>query len=277
MIPCFVINLAHAVKRRAHMEEQLQAQGIQAEFIDAVNGRQMSETERQSHLNSEKMKDIGWKLSPAEIGCALSHLKVYKLMVERQLPYAIILEDDIELAGDFAALFQADTFKQIEQGVPAHEPHVVQLSYVRRAYRYGFTDVAGTRYMRVRSFSAASSAYAYLLTLNAASKLLTENYPAWAPADNWLYGAKNSWFTMHTITPNPVWLSVLNEDSNIGMDRSLNPRAKRKGVLGLIRRLYIEVIIKTLFVEPLPKQENHIVIEAKSITSNARKTHKRLI
>ena len=97
MIPCFVINLVHAVKRRAHMEEQLQAQGIQAEFIDAVNGRQMSETERQSHLNSEKMKDIGWKLSPAEIGCALSHLKVYKLMVERQLPYAIILEDDIEL------------------------------------------------------------------------------------------------------------------------------------------------------------------------------------
>lgn len=82
---------------------------------------------------------------------------------------------------------------------------------------------------------------------------------------------------MHTITPNPVWLSVLNEDSNIGMDRSLNPRAKRKGILGLIRRLYIEVIIKTLFVEPLPKQESHTILSAKSITSNARKTHKRLI
>ena len=196
MIPCFVINLAHAVERRTHMEEQLHVQGIEAEFIDAVNGRRMSEAERQSHLNSEKMRVIGWKLSPAEIGCALSHLKVYKLMVKRQLPYAIILEDDIELVGDFAHLFQADAFKQIEQGIPAHEPHVVQLSYVRRAYRYGFTDVAGTRYMRVRSFSAASSAFAYLLTLSAARKLLTENYPVWAPADNWLYGAKNGWFTI---------------------------------------------------------------------------------
>lgn len=278
MIHCFVINLAHAVERRAHMEEQLQAQGIQAEFLDAVNGRQMSEVERQSHLNDKKMKEIGWKLSPAEIGCALSHLKVYELMVERQLPYAIILEDDIELAGDFAALFQADTFKQIEQGVPAHEPHVVQLSYVRRAYRYGFTDVAGTRYMRVRSYSATWSTAAYIITLPAAKKLLEERYPIWAPADNWNYSAKKlGWFTLHAMRPNPVWESNQSVDSAIGLERSDNPHPRRKGVLGLVNRLYIEGIIKTMFVEPLPRQESHTIIDAKSITSNARKTHKRLI
>lgn len=278
MIPCFVINLAHAVERRAHMEQQLQMQGIQAEFIDAVNGRQMNEAERQSHLNSEKMREIGWKLSPAEIGCALSHLKVYELMVERQLPYAIILEDDIELAGDFAALFQDETFKQIEQDIPAHEPHSVQLNYVRRAYRYGFTDIVGTRYMRVRSYSATWSTAAYIITLPAAKKLLEERYPIWAPADDWNYSARElGWFTMHAISPNPVWESKQSTDSAIGDDRSDNPHPKRKGLWGLIQRLFIEGVVKTMFVEPLPRQENHIVIEAKSITSNARKTHKRLI
>lgn len=278
MIPCFVINLAHAVERRAHMEEQLHAQGIGAEFIDAVNGRQMNETERQSHLDLNKMRTIGWQLSAAEIGCALSHLKVYELMVERQLPYAIILEDDIELASDFVTLFQSDAFQQIEQGIPAHEPHVVQLNYVRRAYRYGFTDISGTRYMRVRSYSATWSTAAYIISLSAAKKLLEERYPIWAPADDWNFSAwKLGWFTMHAMSPNAVWESKQSLDSAIGDERSDNPHPKRKGLLGLLQRLFIEGIVKTMFVEPLPRQENHIIIDAKSITSNARKTHKRLI
>ena len=32
---------------------------------------------------------------PGAIGCALSHLKIYKHVVDNNIPYALILEDDV--------------------------------------------------------------------------------------------------------------------------------------------------------------------------------------
>lgn len=277
MISCFVINLAHAVERRENMQRQLQALNIQAEFIQAVDGRQMSVDERQQHLNSAKMREIGWRLSPAEIGCSLSHLEIYRIMVERKIPYAVILEDDVELADDFYTLFAPEVEEQLRQDLPAEKAHVVQLNYVRRAYRAGYSVISSTRYMRVRSYSPSWSAAAYLLTLAAAKKLLQERYPVWAPADDWNYSAKQGWFTLHAMTPNPVWASRQSVDSTIGQERSPNPYPKRQGILGLCKRLFIEGIVKTLYVKPLDKQERGTIIDAKTITSNAKKKHKRLI
>ena len=277
MIPCFVINLAHAVERREHMEQQLQAQNIQAEFIQAVNGREMTDADRQRHVDTHKMQQVGWKLSSAEIGCALSHLHIYRLIVDRNLPYAVILEDDVELAHDFRELLEDNISQQLGQGIPANESHVVQLSYVRRAYRGGFTNIKNTRYKRVRSFSAGWSCAAYLVTNAAARKLLDVLYPVWSPADDWNYYRKLGWVQTHAITPNVVWESIQSSNSAICQERSANPHPKRKGIVGLINRLYIEGIVKTMLVEPLPRQENHTIIGAKSITSNARKKHKRLI
>ncbi len=44
----FIVNLKKSVERRQKMEAQLQALGLEAEFIEAVDGRLMSEEERKS-------------------------------------------------------------------------------------------------------------------------------------------------------------------------------------------------------------------------------------
>lgn len=90
-IPCFVISLAGSPRREV-IAKALEGAGITFSFFDAVDGRAMSAERR-----SEVYDGIGRKnrhLSPGEIGCALSHLTLYRRMVAENIPEALILEDD---------------------------------------------------------------------------------------------------------------------------------------------------------------------------------------
>jgi glycosyl transferase family 25 len=46
VVPVFVINLARDAERRAHMAEVLDAVGLAAEFVPAVDGRALNEADR---------------------------------------------------------------------------------------------------------------------------------------------------------------------------------------------------------------------------------------
>ena len=46
-------------------------------------------------------------MSAGEVGCYASHLVVAQQIVARGLPYAVVLEDDVELAPDFKAIIRA--------------------------------------------------------------------------------------------------------------------------------------------------------------------------
>ena len=83
----FVISLKHQVQKRAFMQEQLERFGIDFEFFDAVNGRELSDEDKAlcefsdsailTCSGNHRVK-IECALSPGEIGCALSHLKIYQ-------------------------------------------------------------------------------------------------------------------------------------------------------------------------------------------------------
>lgn len=270
MIPCFVINLAQAVERRKEIDRQLQEQGIQAEFIEAVDGRRLSEEALHTRVNYAKMQEVGWKLSPGEIGCALSHIKVLQTMIERNIPYAVVLEDDMTLAKDFSEILSPESFNQLKQDIPSDESHMVQLSYVRRAYFFGSRVLQRTRYKQVKSYSATCSTMGYILTLGAARKLYEERYPVWAPSDDWSYNAKLGWIQLHAISPNIIWASAQASDSAIGSGRSANPHRKPSGIASFINRLFTEIIIKGLFTRALPKQQDGKVFLANAANSDRR-------
>jgi glycosyl transferase family 25 len=92
----FVINLDSAADRLAYMSEQL---GSAFERIRAVNG-----TAVPAHLAG----NFGPKnLLPGEIGCYASHMLAAETVLARNLPYAVVLEDDVELADDFMSSVEA--------------------------------------------------------------------------------------------------------------------------------------------------------------------------
>ena len=104
--PIWVINLQRSPHRRAYMQKQLESRGLTFEFVDAVDGRLLTAEQRGLYSQSEAMAYYGRELSDAEIGCALSHARVYERMVERGLPELLVLEDDVELGDEFWLLVQ---------------------------------------------------------------------------------------------------------------------------------------------------------------------------
>lgn len=92
----FVINLERDGRRREWMHRQIEAAQLSAEFIKAVEGA--------------KPPARFWPLLPpaglltaAEIGCYCSHLDIYHRIIDSNIEYALILEDDLEISGNFGA------------------------------------------------------------------------------------------------------------------------------------------------------------------------------
>ncbi len=86
-IPIYVINLEARKDRRANMETSLQTDRVI--YIKAVHGAEVEDIVHKKLHNN--------KLTKGEAGCALSHLKIYHEIVSKDIPYAIVFEDDIHI------------------------------------------------------------------------------------------------------------------------------------------------------------------------------------
>lgn len=84
-IPCFVISLKGS-PRRSVIAAALNKLGISFQFFDAIDGRALP-PDVLAYIHESS-------LSPPEIGCALSHMAIYKRMVSLDIDRAVILEDD---------------------------------------------------------------------------------------------------------------------------------------------------------------------------------------
>jgi glycosyl transferase family 25 len=87
----FIISLKDS-PRRKFIGPAMERLGISFEFFEAVDGRRMSQAELAAAYDGSGRKIR--QLSPGEIGCALSHMSIYRKMVADNIPAAIVLEDD---------------------------------------------------------------------------------------------------------------------------------------------------------------------------------------
>jgi glycosyl transferase family 25 len=94
-LPIFVINLDGSTERLAKVESELSKHKLSFERISAVDGRLMSQAQLHEHYCKQKnISDYYKVLTAGEVGCYLSHRKAWQHIIERNLPSAIILEDD---------------------------------------------------------------------------------------------------------------------------------------------------------------------------------------
>lgn len=104
----YVINLKHAADRWEHVRVNLEALRIPYERIEGVYGRELSlpiedYNERAYHVLNGKVTN------PGEVGCYFSHIRALETFLESDLPYALILEDDVTLPPGIADLLDAAT------------------------------------------------------------------------------------------------------------------------------------------------------------------------
>lgn len=95
----FVISLKeNNEKRKNHIRDEFSKQNIPFEFFDAITPTQNND------ILSEHNLSISHPLTQNEIACSLSHFMIWKQIIDEDIPYAAIFEDDIYL-GNNANLF----------------------------------------------------------------------------------------------------------------------------------------------------------------------------
>lgn len=96
MLHIYIISLKQDMQKRRVISNTLECFGLSFDFIDAIHGKELSN----NILNFAKINSRGnilrrgFSATPNEIGCTLSHLKAYKEVVDSNLNWAYILEDD---------------------------------------------------------------------------------------------------------------------------------------------------------------------------------------
>lgn len=110
-IPVFVINMEHKTDRWDHVTEQLKMQGIDIHDKESKRGAQKWIATNGNASTNEELQAIGIseKLiakNRGAAGCAASHVRLWRHIVEQGLGWSLVLEDDIVFHPDFARLFE---------------------------------------------------------------------------------------------------------------------------------------------------------------------------
>ncbi|MCK7608046.1 glycosyltransferase family 25 protein [Acinetobacter portensis] len=87
-----VISLKTAIDRRKHIKEQFESKNIAFQFFDALTpdlARPLAEKMKLNISNED--------LSPGELACFMSHISIWQKIVDENIPYLAIFEDDIFL------------------------------------------------------------------------------------------------------------------------------------------------------------------------------------
>lgn len=185
----FIVNLKKSIEKRTQLESQFQKLSIDNyQFIEAVYGADLTEEEIRGYVYDYP----NCFLTPGEIGCALSHIQIYKMMVEEEIPYALVLEDDVTLPDDFADFLQA-----IKPSIEKPYAKIITLaeankiSLLRRFFRY--KDFG--EYTAVTAFCT----YAYLVNIAAARNLSENLLPVKYEADMLIHFRENGWLKQFNV------------------------------------------------------------------------------
>ncbi len=108
-IPIFVINLERSADRMRDIAQRLDALGLSYERFPACDGRKVErEFIARNYPSFLESYDEGSENLPG-IGCSVSHIGASKLILERGLDAACIMEDDAEFDDDFPRFVDTGT------------------------------------------------------------------------------------------------------------------------------------------------------------------------
>lgn len=185
----FVVNLKKSVEKRQKLEAQFQKLGIHNyEFIEAVYGADLSEED----LATKVYDYENCALTPGEIGCSLSHIYIYQEMVDRNIPYALVIEDDVTLPEDLIEFLN-------------HAKDTIDVPYSKLITLGEANKISLLRehsqYKDYREYTAVTAfcTYAYLVNLEAAKSLSQQLLPVKYEADMLIHFRENGWLKQFNV------------------------------------------------------------------------------
>ena len=178
----YIINLKQSTERRKSILIQLEKQNINNfKFIDAVDGKKISKNDLASFVfeNEKKYNSWGQKLTLSQIGCALSHIKIYKDFIKSKKSYALILEDDAVFLENFTIDLQNFIIKNFK-----FKKQILLLSELKEFLKKPIDSIENYQIVEVTN---AFFTHAYVINKEAAKSIIKFNFPVKTVADNFVY------------------------------------------------------------------------------------------
>ena len=175
MIPVYVISLWDCAERRKSISKKLNDLSIEFNFFDGVDGRNGLAPEFEEQIDKGALFHRR-HLTDTEFACALSHLNVYRKIVEQNHPYALVLEDDAIPVPELITYLNGEYYKDAD---------LTQLHYSRTyVQRKGRKDLFGDykSFERITTVKALA-ATGYVISNSAAQHFLDNALPIRSPAD----------------------------------------------------------------------------------------------
>lgn len=246
---CYIINLPQDKDKKRHILKVVKRNGIKPVFISAIYGYDLKDSDISNIYSEERTQgNIGRSLTKGEIGCALSHLSVYKSMVANDVPLALILEDDIDFDCSYEQLcslvqkFPSDW----ECVLVGHHSRISRSEEGIASFR-GRIRVS-KHHSIVRFVDRPAGGYAYFISQKGAEKWLREFEVITAPTDYW----ESRKINLYGISPAIVKISSDYEfGSMLDIERqnqSINMVKTKKNRSIFIKILALSGFIKVYFL-----------------------------
>ncbi len=190
----FVINLERAADRRVVILQHLQSLGLEAEILPAVVGALLDPADLPPGTDP--------RLSPGEIGCYLSHVRFWEVVVERQLDHAIFLEDDVLCSPTMMGVAE----ETVALGLPLD---AVRLSALKPIRGQTIATLSGGQKL-ILPTKNPSGTQGYMVSLDGARRLLRALSVPKLPIDSALDAYWKQGLRIPLVSP-----SVVEEDATI--------------------------------------------------------------
>ena len=209
MLKTWVVNMDWNPHRMEFMKKQLDGFGIPFERFAGIVGADFKGAAlRKVFRPLRSLIALRKRMTPQQLGDTLSHNAIYHLMVDGNVPAALIFEDDSVLAPEFP-----ETLKAIEKVLDPAKPQV----YVLNTWGID-VEALPPGIHRVKNAWCTDG---YVITLAGAKLMLEKNEPIIGVCDSWKRFAR--WWGLELNIVKPAVVRQANEvfASDIPMEEKL--------------------------------------------------------
>lgn len=223
----YIINLDRSTDRLAFIAPQVQAVGYPVHRLSAVDGLT---------LTTEKLTDVlaphfyhytGHYADLGTIGCSMSHIQAWQLLVASDADYALIFEDDVAFTPGMLR-------RVIDELLATNKTwDLVNFQAAHRGFPLRFMTLSDGHNV-VHYLTKITNAGCYLLHRSAAIKLLRYAYPLQMPVDHYFMQGWKLGITVAGVEPRLVQQTFGNSQIQVGLKRSVSYKDERPSVISIV-------------------------------------------
>lgn len=257
----YIISLASDITRRQKIESLLVGSNLSYEFVDAVYGKDLTETQLSSlNLQSVQIR-LKRNLALSEIGCTLSHLKAFKDIVHKNIQWACILEDDAIFDSAFIDfIHRVKSYQDLktsnlymlggQDGLPASK-------FIAKSFFSKVVLGGSVFHKTILSHQYIFRTCCYLINIDMARSLLNLSNKEFFVADDWFFFHKLGIVDdiyLSDLVNHPVDLSTSHIEndrlisfSNVNVVQSINFKFRLKRKLNFLTKKCVSFLKRFLF------------------------------